>query len=264
METKEYIESGILELYVYGLLDEQENNAVGAMAKKHEEVNHEIVAIEKSIVNLSTSFSPFLSVENFAKIRSKLEIKHQEVVPLQSKSNRFNYIGWAAAAVFFIGVGYLYNQQIIMKNEMATLENEKERLNEAIVTSENKNKETKVALEIVRDSNNSVITLAGQKVSPTSSAKVYWNKIEKTVYVDASNLPEPPKGMVYQVWSLKLKPTLTPTSIGLLANFKENDNRIFTLSNTRDAEGFGITLEPAGGSKSPTMEQLYTLGVVTS
>ena len=28
------------------------------------------------------------------------------------------------------------------------------------------------------------------------------------------------------------------------------------------AEAFGITLEPAGGSKSPTMEQLYTLGKV--
>jgi hypothetical protein len=29
---------------------------------------------------------------------------------------------------------------------------------------------------------------------------------------------------------------------------------------TGDAEAFGITLEPAGGSLSPTMEQLYTLG----
>ena len=28
------------------------------------------------------------------------------------------------------------------------------------------------------------------------------------------------------------------------------------------AEAFGITLEPAGGSVSPTLEQLYTLGKV--
>jgi hypothetical protein len=40
----------------------------------------------------------------------------------------------------------------------------------------------------------------------------------KVVYVDASGLPEPPEGMVYQVWALKLDP-LTPTSIGLLENF---------------------------------------------
>jgi anti-sigma-K factor RskA len=72
-------------------------------------------------------------------------------------------------------------------------------------------------------------------------------------------LPEPPKGMVYQVWALKLNP-LTPTSIGLLDKFDDNNQRIFAVNNTGDAEAFAITLEPAGGSLNPTMEQLYTLG----
>ncbi len=36
------------------------------------------------------------------------------------------------------------------------------------------------------------------------------------------------------------------------------------LQNTNESEAFGIRLEPAGGSESPTMEQLYTLGVVAS
>jgi hypothetical protein len=47
---------------------------------------------------------------------------------------------------------------------------------------------------------------------------LYWNKETEVVYIDAAGLPEPPKGMVYQVWALKLNP-LTPTSIGLLDNF---------------------------------------------
>ena len=82
------------------------------------------------------------------------------------------------------------------------------------------------------------------------------------VYVDASGLPEPPEGKVYQIWSLKLQPQLTPTSIGLLADFKGDKDKVFAVDKTGDAEAFGITLEPAGGSKSPTMEQLYTLGKV--
>jgi anti-sigma-K factor RskA len=65
--------------------------------------------------------------------------------------------------------------------------------------------------------------------------------------------------MVYQVWALKLNP-LTPTSIGLLDKF--DDNVFFAVNNTGDAEAFAITLEPAGGSLNPTMEQLYTLGKV--
>ena len=113
----------------------------------------------------------------------------------------------------------------------------------------------------MRDTKNTVVALGGQAVAPESSAKVYWNTETKAVYVDASGLPEPPKGMVYQVWALKLNP-LTPTSIGLLDNFKENAQKIFAVDNAAEAEAFGITLEPAGGSLTPTMEQLYTLGKV--
>jgi anti-sigma-K factor RskA len=91
---------------------------------------------------------------------------------------------------------------------------------------------------------------------------VYWNKETQVVYVDATGLPEPPDGMVYQVWSLQLSPTLTPTSIGLLENFDKDDTKMFSVNGTSNAEAFGITLEPAGGSKTPTMEQLYALGKV--
>jgi anti-sigma-K factor RskA len=91
---------------------------------------------------------------------------------------------------------------------------------------------------------------------------VYWNKNTKTTYIDAAGLPKPPKGMVYQVWALKLSPVLTPTSIGLLSDFEGNSNKIFAVDRTNEAEAFGITLEPAGGSLTPTMTQLYTLGKV--
>jgi hypothetical protein len=40
--------------------------------------------------------------------------------------------------------------------------------------------------------------------------------------------------------------------------------KVFKVANAPDAEAFGITLEPAGGSVSPTLEQLYTLGKVPS
>jgi hypothetical protein len=48
METKEYINSGILELYVYGLLSDTENEEVTTMANTHPEIKDEI-AIEKQL-----------------------------------------------------------------------------------------------------------------------------------------------------------------------------------------------------------------------
>ena len=115
---------------------------------------------------------------------------------------------------------------------------------------------------MVRDETNAVILLGGQAIAPTAKAKIYWNKTSQIVFVDAAGLPDPPAGMEYQIWSLKLTPTLVPTSLGTLAEFKTNDSKIFAVASTAAAEGFGITLEPTGGSPTPTMEQLYTLGKV--
>lgn len=262
METKEYIESGILELYVYGLLNESENDEVTAMAFKHSEVKEEIAAIEKAIINLSSSFSPFISHSQFEKIKAQLELKHSKIVTMQSGSNRTAYMGWAASILLLIGIGYQYSKLNETNNQVVTIEKEKSKLQETVVNLETKNKETETVLNVVRDETNTVIALGGQAVAPTAKAKIYWNKQTQVVFVDASGLPEPPEGKEYQIWSLKLLPQLTPTSIGMLTNFSANRSKVFAVEKTGDAEAFGITLEPTGGSASPTMEQLYTLGKV--
>lgn len=261
MENKEYKDSGILELYVYGLLSEAESEEVATKAKNDDEINDEIIAIEKSIVALSSSFSPFHSAANFEKIKAKLELKHAKVIEMEPTRNWSQYMGWAAAILLMIGVGYQYNQLNLTNNQVVKTEVEKVKMEKELQTLELQNKATETSLAVVRDVKNTVVSLGGQALVPESSAKVYWNKDTQVVYVDASGLPEPPKGMVYQVWALKLNP-LTPTSIGLLDNFDKNNQRIFAVSSTGDAEAFGITLEPAGGSLTPTMEQLYTLGKV--
>lgn len=262
MTTQEYIESGDLELYVFGLLDESRTKEISELERNSPAIKSEITSIEKAILNLSSSFSPTISADNFEKIKVKLEMKHGKVIEMKSKSNWSQYLGWAASIALLLGVGYQYNELNDSTSKINSIETEKSNLQKSVVELELKNKETATALNVIRDDKNTVVALAGQAVAPTSFAKIYWNKDKQTVYVDATGLPEPPEGKVYQIWSLKLSPTLTPTSIGLLDDFKGNNEKLFAVSGTSDAEAFGITLEPAGGSKSPTMEQLYTLGKV--
>lgn len=261
METKQYIESGILELYIYGLLSEPENIEIAEAAKNNPEIDAEIISIEKAIVALSSSFSPFQSAANYEKIKAKLELKHADVIELKPTTNWPQYLGWAAAVILLLGIGYQYNQLDQTNNQVVNTTLEKTKIEKDLNALKIQNKANETSLAIVRDAKNTGVTLGGQTVSPESYAKVYWNKETKTVFVDAAGLPEPPKGMVYQIWALKLKP-LTPTSIGLLANFDSNNQKIFAVDNANEAEAFGITLEPAGGSLSPTMEQLYTFGKV--
>ncbi|MFH7019116.1 anti-sigma factor domain-containing protein [Flavobacterium sp. FlaQc-47] len=262
MEAQEYIDSGILELYVYGLLTETENLEIAEMAKKNPAMDEEIIAIERAIVALSSSFSPFHSVANFEKIKARLELKHGKVVEMKPASTWSQYVGWAAAVLLLLGLGYQTLELTKTKDAIATVGTEKNKIQRDFAYLDLQNKQTEKNLNIVRDIKNTGVTLGGQAVSPASFAKVYWNKETKTTYIDAAGLPKPPKGMVYQVWALKLSPVLTPTSIGLLSDFEGNNQKIFAVSQTDSAEAFGITLEPAGGSLTPTMEQLYTLGKV--
>lgn len=261
MKNKELIESGNLELYVFGLLSESENAEIAKITSEDEEVNKEVLSIEKSVVALSSSFAPTLSPEVYSLIKQKLDID-TKVVQLKPKTNSSQYIGWAAAAVFLLSCGYLFNLQKNTASDLDVLQDQKNNLQQTVSAKEKLNAKISTSYAVLKDQNNVVVELAGQAISPTSSAKVYWNTKTNKVFIDASSLPTPPDGMVYQVWSLKLAPTLTPTSIGLIDNAEDKMKYLIEVDGTVGAEGFGITLEPAGGSKSPTMEQLYTLGKV--
>lgn len=260
MTSKEYIESGVLELYVFGKLSETENGEVQQMIADHPAVKQEVVAIEDAVINLSQSVAPRLSAINYQKIRNQI-LEKRKVIDMKSKSSWASYTGWAAAAVFVVGFGLQYNKLNETNQVIDKLDTEKSVMQESIVDLELKKNEAENVLAIVRDNNNQAVALAGQTVAPDSYAKAYYNKVTKEVYVDVAGLPTPPKGKVYQVWALKLSP-LTPTSIGVLDNFTAANTKVFKVDNAQDAEAFGITLEPAGGSISPTLEQLYTLGKV--
>ena len=261
MNSKEYIESGILELYVFGKLTDEEMAEVSQMATQHPEVKDEITAIERAVINLSYGIAPHLSAANFDKIRNQL-LEKQKVVQIQTRTPWTQYMGWVAAAVFVLGMGVQFYKLKESNSIIDNLDVEKTKLQESVVDLELKNKESDEVLAVLRDNGSVSVALAGQQVNPNAYAKAYYNKTTKAVYIDASGLPEPPKGMVYQVWALQLEPILTPTSIGLLDTYVSSKTKVIKVDNAEAPQAFGITLEPAGGSAGPTMEQLYTLGKV--
>lgn len=265
MDVEKYIASGILELYVAGVLSEKENLEISAHAQEYPAIKAEIEAIETAILQLTKEATtvranPFERIADYLGL-SKTKTK---VIPIEkSSTNWAQYLGWAASILLAIGLFWTYNQNEKLKSELEVVEQQNLMLEEQIANAGTSLEKTKELLTTLRDKDISVIPLGGQAVSPTSYAKAYWNKKEQKVFIDAQGLPEPPDGFVYQVWSLKLSP-LAPTNMGLLENFDADENKVFTLENPNDSEAFGITLEPAGGSESPTLEQLYTLGAVSA
>lgn len=264
MDVNNYIASGILELYVAGQLSEKENSEVHKLAMEHPEIAAEIESIEAAVLALSRTAAPVQS-PGFEALKNRLpEQEDTKAIPLDKKDTNWTaYVGWAASLVLALGLFWVYNQNSELKSQIEVANQENRELEQQIAESNTSLEKSQTLLETIRDKDITVVPLGGQKVSPESYAKAYWNKKEQKVFIDAQGLPEPPDGMVYQVWSLKVDP-LTPTSMGLLEDFASDDNKVFALVNPNESEAFGITLEPAGGSASPNLEQLYTLGAVSS
>lgn len=257
---QEYLESGILELYVYGALSTTENAEVARMLREFPELREEVEQIETTLRDVSGSAAPYdpeaLLLSLKQKIASRSERKRKPY------RNWPAIIGWAASILLLIGIFFMYDTNQELKEKITTLGNERAELQNEIVAARQDAEKMKKLLEVLRSRNIMRVPLPGKEFAPTAYATAYWSKAEDITYIDAQDLPAPPPGMVYQVWSLKLDP-LTPNSIGLLENFEENESRIFVVENEYESEAFGITLEPAGGSKSPTLERLLVLGTIS-
>jgi hypothetical protein len=265
MDINAYIDSGVLELFVAGQLTDQENKEIQELMLKYPEVLQEVLEIESAIIKLSSAMSPGDNKHLLQLIKDKLQLggKGVRVVSIEkTKYNWLTYTGWAAA--FIIGAGLLWT---INQNQQLEVQVSEAQIEKAYLEAQIEKAKTDLAikenlLNVLRDRNIISVPLGGQGDFANSYAKVYWNKSDNSIYLDAQGLPDAPEGKVWQVWSLTLNP-LTPTSLGTIDNFNDDDNKIFTITNANESQAFGITLEPAGGSKSPTMNQLYTLGVVS-
>ncbi|MAX69986.1 MAG: anti-sigma factor [Flavobacteriaceae bacterium] len=260
MDINAYIESGILELYVAGQLSEKENQEVYELLQQYPELLQEVLEIEAAVVKLTAAVSPH-SI-NFESFRGKLKDTDNKVVDMRPKKpNWISYTGWAASILLAGGLLWTLNNKTKLEEQLQTADIENQYLETQIEDARNNLAHTKDLLDAIRDKDILAVPLGGQGDFANSYAKVYWNKADNTIYLDAEGLPNAPEGKVWQVWSLTLNP-LTPTSLGTIEDFNTDENKIFTITNANQSQAFGITLEPAGGSESPTMEQLYTLGVV--
>jgi anti-sigma-K factor RskA len=266
MDINAYIASGILELYVAGALSEQENQEVYQLTQQYPELLEEVKHIEASIVKLTAAVSPNDAKPSFDSIKKQINTTENSTKTIpqgKPKTPWFTYVGWAASLILAAGLLWMVNENNALKETIRVTEADKQSLETQIENANSSLAEAEKLIEVMRNRNIIEVPLAGQAAFPEAYAKVYWDKNSNSIYLDAKDLPEAPQGKVYQVWSLTLNP-LTPTSLGTIDNFNTDANKIFTITNTNDSQAFGITLEPAGGSKTPTMEQLYTLGIVAS
>ncbi len=263
MTPEEIIASGNLELYVCGALSAEEAAVVEKAILDHPEVRREVELIEESLLHLAETVSPPVQAMTWTYILNAI---HKTKSGASSTVRSLNWpaiTGWAAAVLFMGGILWMLKQNNDLNNGLEKSNTQITVLKEENTTVKNQLAENNKTLEILRAKEFQTYTLPGnQAVAPEAFAKVYLNKTEGVAYIDVKGLPAAPRGKVYQVWSLKMNP-LTPASMGLIEAENKVGDGIYRFEGFPDPEAFGITLEPEGGSQTPTLSQLYTLGTLT-
>jgi anti-sigma-K factor RskA len=153
---------------------------------------------------------------------------------------------WMAAAAALFLVLWLWSsaQTREAREEIARLRADREKLSSIVAVM----------------SSSKVMHLAGQEISPRSSANVFLDPAQRRAFVFLHNLPPNPGDKSYQLWVIRAD-QVKPQSAGVFT-VDANGNASLVVQNLpvdTNIKALAVTLEPRGGVPAPT-GQKYLVG----
>jgi anti-sigma-K factor RskA len=270
-DVKAYMESGILELYVLGDVNQDEKQQVEAMALQHPAIKAELESIEKSmelyaeiyaiepsddvrdrvlnslITNLGDdrNFKPSHSSNQRAKV---VELTQQKSV------NFFKYAFAACLTLLILSVATLfavYNKLKSANGELVTMQLQTQKFSNKVNLMDHQ-------LDILRDPSFKIIKLDGTPKTPNAKLAVAWSPAKQKVMIDLGRmrLPANDEQHSYQLWALV---DGKPVDLGVF-NAADDSTGLLEMKSIARAQAFAVTLEQRGGVPSPTMANLVLVG----
>lgn len=248
----------MLELYALGISSPEETAIIEDCLEKYPELRKDLVEIEMALENYAqaNSISPSSSVKEklFKQIFNEdtntsqsqatvVDINKRKVVPLFYK--------YIAAAVFVLLIGSMilnYNYYRKFHNTDKQLQLAQQKLEQ----QGNKNKALSQDLDVITNKYAQSVVLNGTAKAPEAVARIFWMKNTGQVYIDPTNLPDVPSGKQYQLWAIV---DGKPVDAGIIETAK-GTYRIQKMKSFGKVDAFAITLEKAGGSPTPTLDEM--------
>lgn len=266
MKIEDYIASGIIEAYLLGQLSEKEQREFEQKLSVSEELRNELSRLEEDILWIDNKLSVAPPVGLKEKISSQLFIdtvsSDNEPLIEGNKIRQLRAYQWVAAASVVIALvagvfAVQYRYQYLEANErLINLLDENDRVTEQFNQATDKVEDYERIIEKVYSPEFSKITLAGLEISPDSRAVVFWNASGEEVYISIGNLPQNAQDKQYQLWAIV---DGQPVDAGIF-DAKAEEAILIKMKDIGSAQAFAVTLEPRGGSKNPTLDQMYLLG----
>ena len=271
------MESGILELYVLGQLNAQEQVEVEAMIAKNPVLKQEVEAIELAMEQYALQHAlppaPALQDKIFQKIneiKTHAPAKEATVVQLQPQTNTSNTVKlrWALVACVFLWIASLvalfnaYHQLDNAKAQIASLNVDKEKFAATVGYMKQTNTDLQKISNMLNNPDWKIVKLAGTAMDPSANMVVYWQPSGSEVMVDYSkmSLPANDQEHQYQLWALV---DGKPVDLGVFDVSADATQILLDMKPIGTAQTFAVTLEKRGGVESPTMDQMIVAGNVS-
>lgn len=258
MNIKEYISSGIVESYVFGLASPEEKTEFELLCQQYPELvaarNEFEMALEENLVVDEAILLGEVKEDLMKTIRPHFSIKNNKTMSMETntKTNGSSPMRWVAAAsvVLLLGAGY-FAYDFYSKNQ---------KLEESSKQLQAKVDKMVEDQKMITDPNVSVVNLVGTTPAK-ASANIYWDTTSANVFLVVKNMPKLANDKQYQLWSIinGQDGGLQPSSLGLF-DVGEDGKIMLKMSNTNKADAFAITIENKGNTGGPNLDQLQTMG----
>lgn len=269
MNTSEYISSGILESYALGFCSQEEATDVERMCSLYPEVQAELEEIQLSLNNYAGSHAAAPKAATKSKIFDTIDALESGNVFAPATADHagariipmLRYM--AAASIVLLGLSIVgnvvfYNKWKAANEQVIALNSEKNVLADNLKTNQVKLSDMNNSMTVMGNPEMTRVMMKGLPKSPESLAVIYWNKQSSQVYIDVKSLPLPPEGKQYQLWAIV---DGKPVDAGMLP-VEGIAGAMMKMKDFPSAQAFAITLEKAGGSPSPTMEEMIVMGAI--
>lgn len=280
MDLSCIISSGDLELYVLGMLPEEEAVKIEQLSKIFPEVEEEIERITESLQgfadNASIAPSPSVKEDLMSKLkglkalentdgvadvvpiyRAQSETDKAPVVSLPQRSARFPL--WAAASLLGIllslgVIGYLLSENKKNNDQLVSSRLQINTLQRQLSGQQQEMTAYSQTLQMMQNADYRKIDLLNIPGKASGHAQVMWNTKTHEVFLAGVSLPAPPSGKQYQLWAIV---DGKPVDAGVMHEIKNVAQKMKTFDR---AEAFAISIEKEGGNPTPT--EVYMMGKV--
>lgn len=271
--VKEYMESGVLELYILGQLDAAESVEVENMAEKYAEVRAEITAIERAMeaYAFENAIEPSANVQEkvlaqISKYAQAIPSSDNKTIPLNVERNTLTMYRYALIACSILLVASLgllfttYKDLNSANDQIAALNSQNDQFASTVSKLEFSKDGMENRIAMFETTEWATVKLAGVANSPKAEMLVYWNKTNRKILINhtAMDLPKTDRSHEYQLWALV---DGKPVSLGVFGS--DSVAAVQEMETITKAQAFAVTIEPMGGSVNPTMEKMVVMGGVS-